>query len=363
MSASLDVIFCNLLRIGLGHSQDFPYALTEKEWQALLTMAKQQTVLGVFFNAVSRLPVESRPPRVLLMRLSLSVEAIRGTNNHMNQESARYTHLFMEYGFKSVILKGQANARLYPDPLARQAGDIDIWVPGGYDKVKSLLLELGLVSENDVPSKKNRHIGFRCKGIEIEVHHRPAEISFNNKEFQEVLRTELDNSTLTPEGFYAPSIRFALIMQLEHLYRHCIREGVGLRHFMDYFVLLSHSSEADREFVWGKVNRFGLGHACAGIMWVLGEVFGLSEGWMLCQPDSKFGSLLYKSTLNGGNFGRSSLGNTKGVFWLKRWFYKRMYALQWIRFDPLNTVIGEIRYWKSTILLIPERIKRRKMFL
>lgn len=363
MNVSLDVIFCNLLRIGLGLSRNFPYILTENEWHVLLTMAKQQTVQGVLFNALSRLPVDSRPPRVLLMQLSLSVEAIRGTNIRMNQECARYTHFFMERGFKSAILKGQANARLYPDPQSRQAGDIDIWIPGGYDKVKNLLLELGLISEKDFTSKKHRHIGFRSQGIEIEVHHRPAEILFKNKEFQDVLRTELENSTLTPEGFYAPGIRFALIMQLEHLYRHCIREGVGLRHFMDYFVLLLHSTEADRQFVWDKIRRFGLGRACAGIMWVLEKVFELQPEQMLCPPDEKFGSRLYKSTFNGGNFGRSSLGNTKGVFWLKRWFYKRMYALQWIRFDPLNTIFGEISYWKSTILLLPERIKRRKMFL
>ena len=152
MNDSLNTVFCNLLRIGLGLSQDFQYVLKEEEWQALFAMAKKQTVQGVVFNALSHLPLESRPPRVLSMRLSISVEAIRGTNNRMNQECARYTQIFTERGFKSAILKGQANARLYPDPQLRQAGDIDIWLPGGYDKVKNLLLELGLISQTWQPA-------------------------------------------------------------------------------------------------------------------------------------------------------------------------------------------------------------------
>ena len=35
--------------------------------------------------------------------------------------------------YQTAILKGQANARLYPDKHARQPGDVDIWVEGGLD--------------------------------------------------------------------------------------------------------------------------------------------------------------------------------------------------------------------------------------
>lgn len=369
MKDSLDVVLCSLLRVGLGLSQGFSYAPTEDEWQVLLKMAKQQTVQGVVFNAIPQLPAGVRPPRVLFMRFSITVEAIRGMNHRMNQEAARYTQLFAERGSRSVILKGPANARLYPDPLSRQSGDIDIWVPGGYDKVERLLLNMNLISECKNTYKESHHISFRNEnGIEIEVHHRPAEILFRNKEFQETLLAEFENSTLSPEGFYSPSIRFALIMQLQHLYYHCVKEGVGLRHFMDYFILLTHSSDADREFVWAKVKRFGLGHACAAIMWVLEKVFCLSRNQMLCPPDRRRGMRLYRECMAGGNFGRAKAGDAgsreKGKRRpLGRWLGNRMHALSWLAFDPLNTVLGEFYYWRNTISLIPERIKRRKLFL
>lgn len=364
MKDSLDVIFCKLLRVALGLSQDFPYTPTEQEWQSLFTMAQQQSVLSVVYNAFARLPEESRPPRQLRLRYAAFVESKRGRNLLMNQDAARYTRLFEERGCRSVILKGQANARLYPDPLSRQAGDIDIWVPGGYDKMRQLLIDTGLISEDEQSPRVFRHINFRNEnGIDIEVHHRPADVSFRNKEFKEVLLTEFENSTLTPEGFYAPSIRFALIMQLQHLYHHCKWEGMGFRHYMDYFVLLTHSTEADREFAWAKIKRFSLGHACAGVMWVLGKVFALPREQMLCPPDKRRGMRLYRDALEGGNFGRSAPRNQGKRSTLARWLRDRKYELSWFSFDPLNTVLGEIHYWKYTISLIPERIKRRKMFL
>ena len=362
MKDSLDVVLCMLLRVGLGLSSDFPYSPSEEEWQSIFLMAQQQTVLGVVYNALSRLPAGSRPPRQLVLRYAAFVESKRGLNRLMNQEAARYTQMFEERGVRCVILKGQANARLYPDPLSRQAGDIDIWIPGGYEKVERLLLDMHFISEG-ASYHISRHIGFRSEnGIEIEVHYRPAETPFRNREFQEFFDTEFDSSTLTPEGFYSPSIRFALIMQLQHLYYHCIREGVGFRHFMDYLVLLLHSTEDDRKFVWKKIRRFGLKNACAGTMWVLEKAFGLSQEKMLCPPNRKRGERLYRNTIVGGNFGRNVPPKRNRSVLRQRIDY-RMHILSWFWFDPLYITLREIRYWGDTISLIPERIKRRKLYL
>lgn len=364
MDKSLDVVFSKLLLVALNPLDEFPYRPNDEEWKTLFFMAKQQSVLGIIYKAISLLPAEQRPPRVLYIRLSMLAESVRGRNCQMNQESARYTQLFAKQGFKSVILKGQANAQLYPDPLSRQAGDIDIWIPDGFDRVKQLLLDMGLISKLQKSHKFSHHIGFRNEnGIEIEVHHRPADVPFRNNDFQMVLLTEFENSTLTPEGFYAPSIRFALLMQLVHLYKHCRSEGVGLRHYMDYFVLLTHSTEADREYVWTNVKRFKLVKVCAAIMWVIGEVFELQPELMLCPPDEKRGKRLYKQAFEGGNFGRHAPGAKKKRTPLKRWLNERMNALRWLCFDPLNTILGEIHYWKFAFSLLPKRIKQRKVFL
>lgn len=362
-NSGLDTVFCRLLQVALGIIHDFPYNPSEGDWQSLFQMAKQQCVLGVAYNAIPLLPQGSRPPRRITLNWSGAAETMRGANRLINQEAAHYTSLFAEHGLRSAILKGAANARLYPDPLSRQAGDIDIWVPGGYDTVEKLLLDMGAISEGKILDKVKHHIAFTSENnIRIEVHHRPVKRLYSNKKAQNVLITELENLTLTPEGFYSPSIRFALIMQLEHLYSHCV-DGVGLKQYMDYFVLLMHSTGDDRTFAWQLVQKFRLVHACAAIMWVLEKVFALPRGLMLCAPDEKRGMRLYNLAFTGGNFGKYDLSRGKNRFVITRWLNDRKRVLSWFGFDPTYTIVREIQYWKETLSLIPERIKRRKIGL
>ena len=54
-----------LLRLGLGaesSSVDFPSPLELEEWTRLYSLAKQQSVLGIAFAGIERLPKEGRPP-------------------------------------------------------------------------------------------------------------------------------------------------------------------------------------------------------------------------------------------------------------------------------------------------------------
>ena len=132
-----------LLRMGLDVPGAFgDFRLDVQAWEFLYALAKQQSVLGIAFAGIEKLPRESRPPMQLLMRWATEVEAIRGMNGLMNREAARLTRLFTDAGRKNAILKGQANARLYPDPGLRQSGDIDIWVEGGRDSINKLLVEM-----------------------------------------------------------------------------------------------------------------------------------------------------------------------------------------------------------------------------
>ncbi len=366
MKRSLDEMFCGLLRVALGLSQVFPYIPTPKEWQALYTMAHRQTLLGVVYNALARLPKESQPPHLLMLLWARDAEAIRGKNLLMNQESARYTQLFAERGFRSAILKGQANARLYPDPLSRQPGDIDIYVPGGYDKAQELLHSLGIQNLEHLTPDYHDIEFINEKGVLVEVHHKPTSATYAirlNKTYDEVLKVlepELENVTLTPEGFYSPSIRFALLMQLVHLFKHALLSGVSLRHYMDYYILLTRSTEADRQYTWEFAQKIGMKNGCAAIMGVLGRVFKLPQDKMLCKPSRFYSRVLYKSTFAEGDFGAKKAYN-RNV--LRRWFNDRVQNLRIFPIAPRYYIYKESNYWVKTISLIPERIRRRKIAL
>ena len=366
MNQTVNGMFCELLRVALGLSQVFPYIPTDKEWQALYTMAHRQTLLGVAYNAIARLPKESQPPRLLMLLWARDAEAIRGKNRLFNQESARYTQLFAERGFRSAILKGQANARLYPDPLSRHPGDIDIYVPGGYDKVEALLQGLGIQNLKHLTPHFHDVEFVNEKGVLVEVHHKLASATNSTRllksydEVLKVLESEIENVTLTPEGFYSPSIRFALLMQLVHLYKHALLSGISLRHYMDYYMLLIHSSEDDRRYAWEFAQNIGIKNGCAGIMGVLGRVFMLPQEKMLCRPSTFYGKILYKDAFVEGDFGARKAYKC-GVF--KRWLNDRVKDFRMFPIAPRYYLYKEFNYWICTATLIPERIRRRKIAL
>ena len=366
MNQTVNGMFCELLRVALGLSQVFPYIPTDKEWQALYTMAHRQTLLGVAYNAIVRLPKESQPPRLLMLLWARDAEAIRGKNRLFNQESAHYTQMFAERGFRSAILKGQANARLYPDPFSRQPGDIDIYVPGGFDKVLELLHSLGIQNLEHVTPNYHDVEFVDEKGVLVEVHHKPTSATYAvrlNKTYDEILKVlepELENLTLTPEGFYSPSIRFALLMQLVHLYKHALLSGVSLRQYMDYYMLLTHSTEADRQYTWEFAKKIGMRQGCAAIMGVLGRVFKLPQDKMLCKPSKFFSRILYRATFAEGDFGAKKTYK-RNVF--KRWIGDRFNNLRIFPIAPQYYIYKESKYWINTISLIPERIRRRKIAL
>ena len=260
----------------------------------------------------------------ILMQWIGEAETIRGLNEMMNQEAARLTRLFFEQGRKTAILKGQANARLYPDSFSRQPGDIDIWVEGGHDSVVDLLSRMKLINGigkllaegKAMDSYHHIHIPTNKQGVVVEVHFRPSSGNRNpvtNRRLQQWLEQEILNATMVPEGFNVPSIRFALMMQLAHIQRHFLSEGIGLRHICDYYVLLQKSTAEDRQEVASWLKPFGLRHTAEALMWVLGEVLHLEEEKMYCGKDPYRGEWMLREIMEGGNFGHYSESRQHGV--------------------------------------------------
>ena len=354
-----------LMRLGLdvpGASGDF--RLDARAWESLYTLAKRQSVLGVAFAGIEKLPRESRPPMQLIMRWATEVEAIRGMNGLMTKEAARLTRLFTDAGRKNAILKGQSNARLYPDPTLRQAGDIDIWVEGDRKSINQMLVEMGMIEKSALEFGRfwhHAHLERTKDGIMAEVHYRPASGNpYKGKELQDFLNREILNAELVPEGFYAPSIKFALVMQLSHLQQHFYSGGLGLRQYIDYYILLKNSTEEVRREVSGVVKRLGMLHACSAVMWVLQQMLGLERERMLCAPCAWRGRKLLRLALVGGNFGKFRK-KPRNVF--VRWFRDRLRALGWLTFDPWNAFFRELWYWRHTLYLMPLRVKRRRIGL
>lgn len=369
--------------------EPFTAVPTKDDWTALYRMAWKQSMGGVLFAAVTQLPEEQLPPIDLKMQWMGDAETIRGLNKLLNDEAARLTKLFADEGRRSAILKGQANARLYPDPMTRQPGDIDIWVEGGRESVVALLRKVGLVGDEplklvDRPGRATAsyhhvHLPENKQGVVVEVHFRPSSGNYNpftNRRLQQWLEEEIKNSTAVqttpPVGtppdsggeentFNVPTMRFALMMQLAHIQRHFLAGGIGLRHVMDYFMLLRHASAEDRQTVTRMLKRFGLRHTAEALMWVLGEVFHLEPALMVGRTDSWRGKWMLRRIMEGGNFGQYAPQKQHGLW--RNFVTARWEQVKLMRFDFWEVLWIEIKFWKRFFELIPARIRYRTLSL
>ncbi len=300
-------LFFELLRFSLGIDPAFSSVPTAEEWGYIYQQASRQSLLGVLFAGANRLRGNQEPPFEMMMRWASKAEDIKVLNQLLNKESRRFTELFEAEGHHTAILKGQANALLYPEPLLRQPGDIDIFVDGGKEKVGETIQRVGLAEE---PKYWEHHFMLpeTESGVEVEVHVRP-DYGGDDPTYRERLMGELyaqfeKGTTTSPQGFRVPSIGFALAMQLSHIQKHIIYEAIGMRQLVDYYLLLTHSSQEERTHLAERLNSFGLQYTAAGLMWIFRETLHLPSEQMIAKPDRPRGAYLLQKALTEGNFGQ-----------------------------------------------------------
>lgn len=357
--------FFKLLQVSLVVDAEsaLPKNLSSEEWQWIYKQSVKQGLVGVMYCGIQKLPAAQRPPREILLQFAYRANLIRQVNVRMNTTAAKVSQLFEEKGLHPVILKGQANAKLYPDPFSRQAGDIDVLIDGGRSGVLGALRSMNLIDGAEV-SKHHVHLPSNYfNGISVEVHFVPTS-SFspsNNQNLLKFLNGELINCKKVDEGFYVPNMAYALVMQLSHLKQHFFGTGIGLRQLVDYRQLLLNCSTQERKRARDALKKCGLCHMAGAVMWVMQEVFCLGDSLLLCPPDKKRGDILLNVILSGGDFGQYSKAYELSL--IKRWLSDRLFSLKMMKFDFSEGVWHEVFYWKWTLSLIPKRIKKGKIAL
>ena len=144
---------------------------------------------------------------------------------------------------------------------------------------------------------------------EVEMHYVP-EVLLNlrkNRKLQKWFKEPDVSSSMfqVSGGMVCPSVEFNLFYILLHTYRHFLYEGVGMRQLMDYFFVLRNEEvdESMRQRAIKTIASFGMTRFASGVMWIMKEVFGMSEQLLLFKPDEKEGSYILNEVMTGGNFG------------------------------------------------------------
>lgn len=303
-------LFYELILVALGQKDCLSRIPSDMEWNAMFDMAIRQAVPGIAFLALDKLSlVGQKPPLPLLYKWIGLSEQTRKQNHIVNKRCRDIIRLFSDAGFNSCILKGQGNAMMYPEPLVRTSGDIDIWVNASKEEIVDFV-------RKQFPSSKVRehHIDYPIfDDVEVEVHFRPVSavsVSYDKRidsYFNAMKDAQFLHSVKLPdmsEVVCVPTKEFNVTYQMAHMMKHFFSEGLGMRHLMDYyFVLLSDEIQIDKDYT-SVFHWLGLLNFAKAVMWFLGNIFMLDRNRMVCEPDEKRGKLLLQEIMVGGNFGR-----------------------------------------------------------
>ena len=302
--------FFNLLRFSLSEDFHFSSVLTAEEWAEVYVIAQQQTLGGVLFAGLERLSAEQRPPRSILLKWFAMTERIKQANRLLNKRAVEASEYFFKEGFSNCILKGQGVAAYYPNPLLRMSGDVDIWLSGGHECIHNFARErVGLQGIT------YHHVHYPLfDDVEIEVHITPGYLSnpwLNNKlqrYFKDSFSEQASNYVTLPDAVGSiprPKVEFDLVFLLLHMYKHLIGQGIGLRQMMDYYYVLQQPiDDGVRGRVVARLKEFKVLRFAHATMFVMSEVFGLEEKYLLVGPDEKAGRFLLDEIMQAGNFGK-----------------------------------------------------------
>lgn len=207
--------------------------LTDDGWETIYRTARRQTVCGVCYDALCRLPDRLLPSSSLLPRWVARVNAIETANLAMRAALSRLVSTLKASGLHPMVQKGLSVARFYISPDLRESGDIDLWLPG-----KELSAGVDIVRKLGCRpvTHPDGSIAFNYQGFVVEFHR--ALINVCNPSIAKQLESYVagmcrdygDDSSSIP----SPPPMLELLLLDVHIMRHAFGNGIGLRQICDY---------------------------------------------------------------------------------------------------------------------------------
>ena len=300
--------FFALLRCGLwGREPENPEMLhlAAEDWNSIYRESRRQTVTGIVHSGLSFIPEEFLPDEGLMTKWTAAAFLIEQASRKMDAIVAGVTGKFLGLGLHPVLLKGQAAARLYREPLLRECGDIDLYFA---DRAEWREAVETLAKEGTALSRvADGSCHYETDGIVVELHSKMMDICnpFRQKWLKELEpQFCFDVAEIGGCRINTPSPELNMLLMSSHIMKHAFGRGVGLRQICDA-ALNSLRLETPGPVLRGLVKDAGLLKWNRLLDSFLVEHLGFPED-RLPYPDRRVPpDSLLKIVMEGGNFGKS----------------------------------------------------------
>ncbi len=222
--------------------------MKEEDWNELFELSSCQGI-----NAIALMGVEKGHlrPEIEVLYNWIGAVAYNKTyyDNHVKAVKSLSRQIKVAQA-EMMILKGISLSMYYPDPAAREFGDIDIYTYGA-DGIVNRVIESKGIKINKGPV----HDEFDFENEHIE-HHKLFVSNYSrlSKKVNEyLLSLTKDNKGTLHDGVYYPCPDFNVIFLLRHTMKHFTGEGVTLRQILDWGLFLDKEGKSVN---WNSVRPF-----------------------------------------------------------------------------------------------------------
>ena len=238
-------------------------------WDELYALASSHRITTLVYYGIKACKV--MPPDSVLAKFEKSIyksTMLSATNDY---EISRVIKAFEENGIYHAPLKGLVVRDFYPRPEMRFVADADMIIDEAQiDKISEILKELGFKSDHE---SSHEYVWTKGVGVNIELHkHFLGKRYRKYYDYYENNRRKLLKPCSTL-GLYEMSIDDLFVFLIVHIAKHYRSGGIGLRHFIDIYVILNSSIALNEEYVKCELEKLGLDRFYANIRKMLSAWF------------------------------------------------------------------------------------------
>lgn len=283
-----------------------------KDWLAVISLAERNEVSGLVYDSVLTFPREQQPDTEVMMRWTASIQSIERDNRLYRQRLAEAFEVFESQQHTPILMKGLTLSELYPNPLHRPVGDVDLFVR--LDQQRSISQCLQQIGGEVDLQYDVKHTTAQCKGMNWELHYRTMHF-FNSKhdkryhllEMEETATDNLYHETIEGHTVLVFPPMFNIIYLTAHFQHHLLLGKISLRQVVDWMLALNHDRAAlgiTETNLVRALKRLGLYRLYCAMGYIAIHHFGYSESGYagltrLTPADRLHGRLLLRTLITG----------------------------------------------------------------
>ena len=279
------------------------------DWPAIFTLANQQKLLPILFEAVRKTPAAEENAALF----AVTKQQVIGQVLNQTVRSAEFSDLYHKLrsaGLPPIVVKGQLCSRLYPLKDHRISADDDLYISDAeFMACHKQLLANGLTTDTPTDELATAdEVSYTKNGspLYIELHRHLFDSS-------EDAHDELNHffASLKPvetDSFLAMPPHEHLLYLILHAYKHFVRSGIGLRQFCDIGLWAwEYHDEIDWQSLHDQCASVHAATFAAAAFRIAGDYLGIEFDLPAPWSEAVDVELLLHDTLCGGVYGSNDL--------------------------------------------------------